>query len=214
LIGEDTGKLILFHDGVLVPYSELLMSRSNEIYTKARSKLPFWYTMPVVSWILSAIHRKSKAQRQKDSEKSATAKLLDEEKAQADARQDELDAKDALDPKKNRKKELRRAATNIEAQIVPASSTIDRELESYMSEWNDRISKQAHDDLEQDINTLIRDYTRRVLRTNKTEAFTRERISSLAEALVDTPTLMKIKNHPALKRYVELYMVKLIKNIP
>lgn len=214
LIGEDTGKLILFHDGVLVPYSELLMLRRNEIYTKARSKLPFWYTMPVVSWILSAIHRKSKAQRQKDSEKSATAKLLDEEKAQADARQDELDAKDALDPKKNHKKELRRAATNIEAQIVPANSTIDRELESYMSEWNDRISKQAHDDLEQDINTLIRDYTRRVLRTNKTEAFTRERISSLAEALVDTPTLMKIKNHPALKRYVELYMVKLIKNIP
>ena len=83
-----------------------------------------------------------------------------------------------------------------------------------MSEWNDRISKQAHDDLEQDINTLIRDYTRRVLRTNKTEAFTRDRIASLAEALVDTPTLMKIKNHPALKRYVELYMVKLIKNIP
>ena len=133
----------------------------------------------------------------------------------ADARQDELDAQDSLDPKKsNRKKELRRAATNIEAQIVPENSTIDRELDSYMHEWNDRISKQAHDDLVEDINTLIRDYTRRVLRMNKTEVFTRDRISTLAAALVDTPTLMKIKNHPALKRYVELYMVKLIKNIP
>ncbi|MBQ5382996.1 MAG: hypothetical protein IIU46_00935, partial [Treponema sp.] len=211
---EGNGRLKIFHDGSMVSYSELLMLRRTEIYNTAKAKLPFWYSVPVISWILSAVHRKSKAQKQKDSEKSAVEKLLSEEKARADARQDELDANDSLDPKKNRKKELRRAATNIEAQIVPASSTIDRELESYMSEWNDRISKQAHDDLEQDINTLIRDYTRRILRMNKTEAFTRDRISTLAEALVDTPTLMKIKNHPALKRYVELYMVKLIKNIP
>ena len=214
LLSEGNGRLKIFHDGSMVSYSELLMLRRTEIYNTAKAKLPFWYSVPVISWILSAVHRKSKAQKQKDSEKSAVEKLLSEEKARADARQDELDANDSLDPKKNRKKELRRAATNIEAQIVPASSTIDRELESYMSEWNDRISKQAHDDLEQDINTLIRDYTRRILRMNKTEAFTRDRISTLAEALVDTPTLMKIKNHPALKRYVELYMVKLIKNIP
>ncbi|MBQ5384623.1 MAG: hypothetical protein IIU46_09285 [Treponema sp.] len=215
LVSEDASKLILFRDGVLVPYSELLMLRRAEIYSNAKAKLPFWYSMPVISWILSAIHRKSKAQRLKDSEKSATARLINEEKAMADARQDELDAQDSLDPKKsNRKKELRRAATNIEAQIVPENSTIDRELDSYMHEWNDRISKQAHDDLVEDINTLIRDYTRRVLRMNKTEVFTRDRISTLAAALVDTPTLMKIKNHPALKRYVELYMVKLIKNIP
>ena len=83
-----------------------------------------------------------------------------------------------------------------------------------MQEWNDRISKQAHDDLVEDINTLIRDYTRKTLRTLKTEHLNRERIASLAEALVNTPSLMKIKNHPALKRYIELYMVKLIKNLP
>ncbi len=215
LVNNDThGKIVLFRDGVMVPYSELLMLRRGEIYNNARAKLPFWYTMPIISWILSAIHRKSKSQRKKDSEKSATASLISEEKAAADERQDKLDAKDSLDPKMSRKKEIRRAATNVEAQIVPATSTIDRELESYMHEWNDRISKKAHDDLIEDINTLIRDYTRRTLRTIKSEAITRDRISTLAAALVDTPSLMKIKNHPALKRYVELYMVKLIKNIP
>lgn len=214
LIGNESGKMILFREGIMVPYSELLMLKRAEIYNNAKAKLPFWYTMPIVSWILSAIHRKSKAQKKKDSQKSATEALINEEKSRADARQDELNAKEAHDPKMSHKKELRNAATTVEAQIVPASSTIDRELESYMHEWNDRISQQAHDDLIEDINTLIRDYTRRTLRTLKGEGLTRDRISSLAAAIVDTPSLMKIKNHAALKRYVELYMVKLIKNIP
>jgi len=140
--------------------------------------------------------------------------VLEDEKNKAAAKQTELDAKDGADPKKARKKELRHAAANVESQIVPGNSTIDRELDSYMQEWNDRISKQAHDDLVEDINTLIRDYTRKTLRSLKTENLTRDRVASLAEALVDTPSLMKVKNHPALKRYIELYMVKLIKNLP
>lgn len=214
LLGSNSTKVLLFREGIMVPYSELLMLKRQEIYNSAKAKLPFWYTTPILSWILSFVHRKSKAQKKKDSQKSATEKLLSEEKAHADAKQDELNAKDALDPKSNKKKEIRKAATVVEAQIVPESSTLDRELESYMHEWNDRISKQAHDDLVEDINTLIRDYTRRTLRTIKSEAITRDRISTLAQALVDTPSLLKIKNHPALKRYVELYMIKLIKNIP
>jgi hypothetical protein len=48
----------------------------------------------------------------------------------------------------------------------------------------------------------------------QTESFTAERISSLAQSLVDTPSLMRIKNHVALKRYIELYFVKLVKNLP
>ena len=211
---DDTpGKINLYREGVLIPFSELLLLKRNEIYQDARIKLPFWYTLPIISWILAAIHRKSKAQKKKDSEKSATAAIIQEERDKAEAKQTELDAKDSGNTK-SKKKALRQAAANVENQIVPASSTIDRELESYMQEWNDRISKQAHDDLVEDINTLIRDYTRKTLRTLKTEHLNRERIASLAEALVNTPSLMKIKNHPALKRYIELYMVKLIRNIP
>ena len=127
---------------------------------------------------------------------------------------EELDSQDALDPRKTRKRQLRAAAANVESKLVPPTSSIDRELESYMAEWNDRIGQQAHDNLQEDINTLIRDYTRKVLRTMRSEDLTDERIASLAEALVDTPALMKVKNHPALRRYVELYMVKLIKNLP
>ena len=83
-----------------------------------------------------------------------------------------------------------------------------------MHEWNDRIGKQNYENLAEDVNSLIRDYFRKVLRRLKADTFNAERISHLAEALVDTPSMMKIKNHPALKRYVELYILKIVKNLP
>ena len=158
--------------------------------------------------------QKSKDKKKKDSSQAATAKTLEEEKRKSEQKEVELEAKDSADPQKNRKRELRKAAASVETKLVPQTSTIDRELQSYMQEWNDRLNKEAHDNLETDVNTLIRDYVRKTLRSLRTENLTAERISHLAESLVNTPSLMKIKNHAALKRYVELYMVKLIKNLP
>ena len=65
-----------------------------------------------------------------------------------------------------------------------------------------------------DVNNLIRDYLRKVLKSLKTENMSEERIESLAQSLEESPSLMKIKNHPALRRYIQLYMIKLLKNIP
>ena len=121
---------------------------------------------------------------------------------------------DSIDPKLSRKQELRKSAAEIEKKLVPESSTLDRELKGYLHEWNDRLGKQNYDNLTEDINSLIRDYLRKVLRSLKTESFSAERVSSLAQSLVDSPSMIKIKNHPALKRYTELYLVKLVKNIP
>ena len=83
-----------------------------------------------------------------------------------------------------------------------------------MHDWNDRIGKENYENLGEDVNSLIRDYLRKVLRTLKAGDFNAERITHLAEALVDTPSMMKIKNHPALKKYVELYILKIVKNLP
>ncbi len=207
------GRIPLYKDGFLIPYSEILLLSRQEIYSEARAKLPFWYTMPLVSVVASLILKKPKKKNKKEP-KAATSIVLQEERDKSNEKMNELDAQDSLDPKKNRKRELRKAASQVESKLVPASSTLDRELESYMHEWNDRISQKAHDELEEDINVLIRDYVRKTLRSLKTTDFTEERVSRLADALVDSPSLMKIKNHPALKRYVELYMVKLIKNLP
>ena len=105
-------------------------------------------------------------------------------------------------------------ALSVEKDLVPENSSLERELKAYLSEWNDRLDPKVFDNLTLDINNLIRDYLRKVLRTFKNEDVSRERIESLAKSLDETPSLMKIKNHAALRRYIELYVVKLLKNLP
>lgn len=209
---QTPGHIALFRNDSLISYSELLMLSRQELLADAKLKLPFWYAMPVISFIMKLLFKKPKPKARKNaSEALRIQNELKEKESEILKRRDE---DDSIDPKNTRRRELRKLAVEIEKEFVPESSTLDRELKGYMHEWNDRIGKQNYDNLGEDINSLIRDYFRKILRTLKADTFNAERICRLAEALVDTPSMMKIKNHPALKRYVELYIIKIVKNLP
>ncbi len=209
---QTPGHITLFRNDSLISYSELLMLSRQELLADAKLKLPFWYAMPIVSFIMKLLFKKPKPKTRKDA--SAALKIQNELKEKESEILKRRDEDDSIDPKNTRRRELRKLAVEIEKEFVPESSTLDRELKGYMHEWNDRIGKQNYENLGEDVNSLIRDYFRKVLRTLKADTFNAERIQRLAESLVDTPSMMKIKNHPALKRYVELYIIKIVKNLP
>ncbi len=213
---QTPGHITLFRNGSLIPYSEILMISRHEIYADARLKLPFWYTFPIVSFIMKLLFRKpkSKSKIKKNPNASVALEIQDEAKEKEKAILKRRTEADSIDPKNARRKELRKIAANIESEFVPENSTLDRELKGYMHEWNDRIGKENYDNLAEDVNSLIRDYFRKILRTLKADSFNADRVKRLAESLVDTPNMMKIKNHPALKRYVELYILQIVKNLP
>lgn len=112
----------------------------------------------------------------------------------------------------NKKEAIQAAAKNIAEELVPSGSTIDRELDSYGKIWNKMITKEAHNSLAEDVNCLIRDYTRKIMRTISAQTFDENRLRSLAEGLVKTPNMQKIKEEEALTIYVELYMLRLLSN--
>ena len=53
-------KINLFANGTLVPYSELLMINRQSLVSDVKIMLPFWYTVPVISWIAALILKPSK----------------------------------------------------------------------------------------------------------------------------------------------------------
>ncbi len=208
------GRITLYRNGELVSYSELLLISRAEIYSNAKMKLPFYYTIPGLSWLISLIkNAKNKKKNKKKGYETVAEKILTEDKEKSEAKLQAMNANDKSSML-SRAKAIRTEAANVESEIVPATSTLDRELEGYLSEWNDRLDKQAYENLREDINSLIRDYVRKTVRTFKNDNVSLERIQSLAKSLEESPALMKIKNHPALRRYIELYMVKLLKNLP
>ena len=209
--GDDTSKISLFVNGQLLPYSEILLMGRQELLNDAKIMLPFWYSMPLISWIARMLLRPPKSKRNKK-QKTRAEKYREEEEAKR--REDETTAAISQNEAVSKKVALREAARTAEQAYVPVSSTLNRELDSYEKIWNQRLGSDVHSNLTEDVNSLIRDYIRKTLRTIKVDGFTPSRIESLADSLMNAPGLQKIRERDALKMYIKLYMVKLVKNIP
>jgi len=191
----------LFVDGKLLPYSDLLMLKNSKILANAKSRLPFYYTIPVLSWIMSLFAGKSK-EKKKAAQKTIENKNPFEEE----------EKKEDSGPKQTKTQALAANAKAISKDLIPEGSTLDRELNFLVKQWNKMISKEAYNNLTEDVNSLIRDYTRRVVKTLTATSFTRERVENLAKTLVNTPNMQKIGEDKALTEYVVLYMLRLVSN--
>lgn len=192
----------IFSNGKLLPYSDLLMLKPTSILSNAKLMLPFWYTIPVISWIARLLSRKNK--------KTEVHKPVQKEFTADDIPDDDDGPKQTKSLSK--KEAIQEMAKSLSEELIPAGSTIDRELDSYCKIWNKMITKEAHMSLTEDVNCLIRDYTRKIIRTISASTFDESRLRSLAQALVRTPNMQKIKEAEALTMYVELYILRLISN--
>ena len=195
---EEMAGFNLFVNGQLLPYSELLMLKNSKILTNAKAKLPFIYTIPIISWIISFFTNRSRVKKQKN---KTVQELAEENK---------LQTRKSIADKKHI--DLAEQAIELSNDFVPEGSTIDRELDYLLKQWNMMITKEAYNNLTDDVNALIRDYTRRVSKTLSSASFNKERIINLAEALCRTPNMQKIKDQKALTEYVALYILRLISN--
>ena len=194
----------LFLGDDLLPYSNLLMLNRQTILANAKILLPFWYTIPLFSWLMSLFAKKP------EKKKKQTAHAV----YNPDGADDLEERKSASHGKnESRKDGLIHAAKKLEENIVPEGSTIERELNSYKKQWNRMLTKQAYLNLTEDVNSLIRDYMRKVLRTISGKSFTMDRIQDLAETLCKTPNMQKITDQDSLYVYVQLYMIFLVKNM-
>lgn len=205
----------IFNGNELLPYSEMLMLRASDILAQAKIRLPFWYTVPVLSWIVGMFSGRKKNKKAKADKpvKSSTATTLDDIDDEFGVEEGEEEKKTKSKGKNKSKKDaMADKAEDLAKSFIPEGSTIDRELDFLCKQWNKMITKQANMTLTEDVNSLIRDYMRKVINTLTLSTFTEERVKSLAKTLVKTPNMQKIHEEEALTQYVELYILKLVSN--
>ena len=201
--GHQNDGFHIFSGGKLLAYSDLLMLNNGTILTVARAKLPIWYSIPIIVAVATFFTRLKNGTLFKK-EKSAQNKKLNVVSERIDAAENSK--------KKSRQVALADAARTISSSLVPPGSSIDRELDSYMKQWNKMLTKDGHNQLNNDVNALIRDYMRKVVATISASTFTQDRVRSLAETLCKTPNMRKINGGDALFMYVQLYILRLVGN--
>ncbi|MCR4790061.1 MAG: hypothetical protein K5839_03165, partial [Treponemataceae bacterium] len=205
---DEYSKTNLFINGKLIPYSDILMIDQNEIIADIKLILPFYYTNPIISRILG-FFLKSRTKKTK----SGKSKSSSDDFSSFDNDDEEIRAPKVTKSSGNHKDDLKNAVKKIEEQLVPANSSLNHEMSSYLSKWNFQLDKQKRDNLTEDVNCLVRDYIRKVLRTMKGSTFTLERIQHLTEELVASKGLEQIRDKSALSEYIQLYIISLLKNI-
>jgi hypothetical protein len=177
----------LFYKNELLPLRVLLFIKRKELLSDIKLLLPFWYTIPIISHIIAFFQNLGKKKKKK---------TQNEDKPSSSSHIDDI------------RKELQNAAREAEALLVPDGYSLDTYLDELSQRWGKLLNKQAKDNLVEDVNTLIRDQLRHILRFQKT--VNRDTIDKMAASIMDrSEGLHKINEQNYLSLYVKLYLVKL-----
>ncbi len=199
----------LFYKGTLAPMSELLLIKRKDLLTDVRMLLPFWLTIPVISGIIAFF--KSWGKRRKP-RKIRTVRAVRDVREEPAEDAESLPANGAA-ASAARRQAFKAAAQKTQNRLVPEGYTPDSYLLELQDRWNRLINVEAKENLTEDVNSLIRDYLRRTIRTLRSAAFTAERITELSDSLAETPTLQKLPARESLRLYIHLYIAKLLSQI-
>jgi hypothetical protein len=116
----------------------------------------------------------------------------------------------AASSNKERAVAFRKAIHAMQRDYVGENASVEKTLDQLAEEWNPLLDPTAKANLIEDVNSLVRDFLRRMKVGFRYVPPDRQRIRSLAEQLAQNQAFDQIKRKDALKRYLELYMLKLL----
>lgn len=182
----------IFSNERLLSYTELFMLNRQELLTDAKILLPFWYTIPIISSIIAFFLRpRSKRKSANDDEKLQTV--------QENNRQQTV-----------RKLSPREIAGELLVEFIPENKNLEDCIIEQLDLWNTTIDPDMRKQNTDDVNAFIRDQVKAAHKAQSFAKLTADRVHTLAEAIISSSGLIKVKNRNALRLYTEYYILWLV----
>jgi hypothetical protein len=105
----------------------------------------------------------------------------------------------------------RKALDSLREQYIGKQGNIDEELKSLIEEWNPLVAEQSKKNLIEDVNSAIRDFLRKLKRSLYTKPPDLERLKKLSAKVAEYEGFERIRKKDAFRRYIELYMIKILR---
>jgi hypothetical protein len=178
-------------NGKLLPFSALLMLNRKALLTDTLMLLPFWYSIKFLVSIISFFKRMGRL-KQSESDQDIVESPLSESSWNIN-----------LPP----------SIKDLAAELIPSGSTLPDALVEQEARWNTRINPQARKDLLVDVNALITDRMRQLMRLPKKPRITRDFLEQISSAFVsESAVLQQLGDHEAFALYIKLYIINLLLN--
>ncbi|MBN2737563.1 MAG: hypothetical protein JXR70_11325 [Spirochaetales bacterium] len=199
----------------LKPMNLVLDLDRKSLFKEAQKSLPIWRGIPVISHIiiffLKLFSRKNKPQKEK---KRLVQKALDTADNNKYESQNNLKEENWENIQPSKKGEVssayRSAIENLKIELVGKNMSVNEKLENLMEKWNPLYDSVAKKNLVDDVNSIIRDYLRRISKSFAVRPPDVKRIQTLAEHLSENRSFDEIKHKEYFKYYIEIYMIKLL----
>lgn len=210
-----------FSRGELLPLPELLGLSRAKLLREARSYLPLWQVIPVVSTIVRVLRRllaarRTASPREAAAEPDETARTIGRRPAQERPRSPAAPAPSpsaAKAPSPMAKDSLasyRKAIAGLRARAVPEGKSLPTALEELAERWNPLYAPEQKANLVEDVNSLARDFLRSLRKGFLVAPPSLERLRELAKQLAGSRNLEQIRKKEPLERYLELYFIKIL----
>ncbi|MBN2531704.1 MAG: hypothetical protein JXB88_02370 [Spirochaetales bacterium] len=171
---------------------------------EVKSQLPAYYTFPVINlfvhlfkWILGRKGKKAAGNEEKSLHRDHTMDDVHNNRQKNEYNRPKMSALD-----------YNKAILELKAEICGKDRSMETSLKVLAEKWNPLIDPVSKSDLLEDVNSLIRDFIRRLQKSFGVKPPDAARIRNLAAELSNNKALERIKRKDYLIRYIEIYIIK------
>jgi hypothetical protein len=175
-------------EGEIVPMGVLLALGRKDLYTDAKTTLPFWYQFAAVTALVRFFRN-----------------IFNKEDSAAKTGNASADA--AKNPGGGHP--LREIIMQYQRDIIPAGYTLDSYLEHLENNWHKIIDRDSKKRLRNDVRALVRSRLRRYVSLLHGKSPSKADVDELAVAIMeDTPSLKGLAQKEQLVKYIKIFMIK------
>jgi hypothetical protein len=221
---EEVNRIFHGRTDKLIPLPDLLELERRELVADAKLRLPFWQAIPLLRFFWRLFRGKKRSRKSDAPREEPTQKVFGERGTTASAGASSsagsgpaggaAGGSDGSAGGQARGKAdsaaFKRRIRELQREYVGEGGSVDMTLSELAEKWNPLLDQTAKNNLIEDVNALVRDFLRRMRTGFRKTPPDRERIQSLASQLAQNDAFDKIKRREYLRRYLELYMLKLL----
>ena len=106
--------------------------------------------------------------------------------------------------------EFKKAIYELKNLYIGQDGDMQMSLEELIEEWNPLVDEKAKRNLVEDVNSAVKDFLRKLKRSLLIKPPDEARIKNLSKQIADYEAFKRIKRKDPFRRYIELYMIKLL----
>lgn len=217
------------------PAFEVLKLDRRELHRQAKILLPFWQAFPVIRGLVKFFvalmvgDPKAKKKHRKKQSEAVAAGAADTSAAPSGDGFEEgtmqfgsrppaggsggavaAPSASSANTRKAQAVAFREAVQKLQEDYVDPGRTAKATLEELAEKWNPLLDPVARQNLVEDVNSLVRDFLRRMKVGFRLIPPDRDRIRELSAKLAQNDAFSEVRQKEPLRRYLELYMLTVL----